>query len=621
MVQESEWYVIPDKKTPPEQRKAIQRERAALMVNHTARIEERQYAWHQLNLWNSALYNNRQLVGFRWGADINDQAELWPINLRTENLVENIGQSMVAKAASSPLKPTLVPHGASWKTARAVKTGDRFVYGLWKQTHAEEACLQMFNDAYTSGLGCLQVHVDGDKVCVEPVFFDNIVIDNRECANRALPRTVRLRKVVHIDALKAMWPKDVEGDTIGSTTRKYLNNRPQGKEWEVVIEIYRRPDKGKKNGYHAIIACDQIIFEEVWKEDWLPLVFFHWQDRQSGFFVKSGVEQVMPYQLRSNELNDVIEENQRISCQAGMMAPAATEFDWSQWKSEAGRVVLYNGMEPKPLEIPTNLAELYAERQRNKEACYSHMGLNEMFSMADFAPSVRFDSSAGLREARNMEDARHLRLWLGYERARLELARCLLRMVGQLGKDDFSVIYKPYGASFAGTEVQWKDIKHLNEQDYEWEMAPGSLAQMSPAARRENLQAKISRGQDQQGIGQDGQMVTQPDLELIERMELASEEDIERHIELLESGKYEPPGLMTNKVKGMMMITANYHRLRRYKDLEEDDPIILNHERWIVQAAAKQKEAMMMQQPQQMVPFAPTQGVAGTNSGGTGTSN
>lgn len=620
----AEWWEIPDAKgMRPDEFEAKQRHRAITILSDTARIEERQYAWHQLNLWNSTLYTNRQLVGFRWGASIDDQAELWPANLRTENLIENIGQTMLAKAASSPLRPTLVPHGASWKTAKAVRLGDRFIFGLWRQTASEDASLAMFNDAYTAGLGCLQVAVDpGPKprVVVESVFFDNVVIDNRECANRATPRTYRIRKAVHISAINSLYKKKLK-----PKGKQYLNNRPQGKEWEIIVELWRLPDADGKNGYHGVICCDEIIHEEEWTETWVPLVFLHWQDRQSGFFTKGGVEQVIPYQVMQNELNDVIKENQEISCRAGVMAPASTQFDWSQWYSKAGRVLLYHGMAPTELKLSTNLEELYAERERNKTAAYSHMGLSEMFAMGDMPAPVRFDSSAGLREARNMEDARHLRLWRAYEVARLELARTLLRVVARMDKagggegPGFTAIYKPYGGSFAGKEITYESIRHLNENDYEWEMAPASLAQMSPAARREQLAAWVSRGQSNAGAGQATQMQTNPDIELIERMELASEEDIERHLEILESGEYEKPDFMTNFSKGMMMVTENYHRLLRYADVKKSDKMIQNHQKWVIECAsamaeAAQQEQQAPQMQQSMAPYQPTQGMAGTSS-------
>jgi hypothetical protein len=138
---------------------------------------------------------------------------------------------------------------------------------------------------------------------------------------------------------------------------------------------------------------------------------------------------------------------------------------------------------------------------------------------------------------------------------------------------------------------------------------------MSSAARREFLRDQASRAQANT-TGQTARMVSNADLEMIEQMELASEEDIERHMELMENGDYEPPDEMTNLSKGMMMVTANYHRLRRYKDVKKSMPMIQNHIRWVLKAASIVRGAAMAQQ--QMTPFAPTQGMPGTQGPGPG---
>lgn len=588
---------------------ADKRQRATLLLQETAAIESRQSAWYQLNLWNSTLYNNRELIGFRWGATVNDQRELWPSNLRTENLIENIGQTMLAKAASSPLKPTLVPHGASWKTARAVRLADRFLYGVWSQTKAEDACLAMFNDAYTTGLGCIQVDYDTKEQCVkvESVFFDNIVIDNRECGNRAAPKTYRVRKAVHRDTVEAMY-----GVKLKLKDRpRYEVKRPCGDDWAIVVQAWRLPDADGTGGYTMTAVDDIVVHEAPWKKKYVPLVFLHWGDRQSGFFTKGGVEQVVSYQIMQNELNDAIKESQDAACKARMLVPAATHLDFSQWDTAGGRFITYSGMKPEPLVWETSLSELYLERERNKAAAYSHMGLSEMFAMGDMPQNVRMDSSAGLREARNMEDARHLRLWRAYEGARLEVARTILLVIGDADASDFKTVYKPWGASMGGREIEYKAIKHLNEDHYTWEMAPASLNMMSAAARREQLRDLASRAQANT-TNQSARTVSNPDLEMIEQMELAGEEDIERHLEIMEEGGYEAPDTMTNLSKGMMMVTANYHRLRRYKDVKLSMPMIQNHIRWVLKAASITRGAAMA--AQSMVPFQPTQGVNGTSS-------
>src|ERR1043165_3517328 len=82
-------------------------QRASALLQETSSIEQRQGSWYELNRRNAILLTNRDLPGFAWGCDF--QADMGPVDLRSENLVESIGESMVSKASSSPIKPTPVP--------------------------------------------------------------------------------------------------------------------------------------------------------------------------------------------------------------------------------------------------------------------------------------------------------------------------------------------------------------------------------------------------------------------------------------------------------------------------------------------------------------------------------
>ncbi len=593
---------------PDKDDKDDERTRALALESETARIEERQAAWSEYSLWNATLYSNRELVGFRWGAEINAEKELWPSNLRTENIIENIGTAMLSKAASSPIRPAMVPHGNSWRVAREVRVADKFLFGVWRQTRAEIAALQMFNDAYTCGLGCVQVAYDrdGKTLAVESVFFDNVVIDNRECANRAAPKTYRVRKVVQRKAIEGMY-----GTALTKSSTPYVTTRPMGDDWVPIIEAWRLPDADGKGGRHAVSTCGVLLVDEAWKHEWVPLVFFHWQDRLSGFFGKGGVEQVLPYQVIQNELNDDIKESQDVGCRPRILAHANSNLSMDQWDSKPGRILLYSGTKPESLSIQTNLAELYNERERNKAAAYSHMGLSEMFSNADMPNQVRLDSSAGVREFRNMEDARHLRLWTAYEQARLDIARTIMNVLAvSKGAEAYTTVYRPAGARATGKNIPYEAVKHLTEEQYSWTFEATPLSMQSPAARRELLKDMASRGEMQ--FTEDNKMtMSNPNLEMLEELELSSKDDIERHMEILEDGGYEAPDEMTNLTLGTTMVMANYHRLLRFEDVKKTDPMMVAHKRWVMTATSI-VTAAAQPPPTQMTPFSPTQGVAGT---------
>jgi hypothetical protein len=585
--------------------------RANALLEETALIEQRQHAHHELALWNATLYTNRELPGFRWGAVDEAETELWPTNLRTENLVAAIGESLLSKASSSPLKPTPVPHGQSYKVERACRGMDQFMIGVWRQTQAEDACVQMFRDAYMAGFGCVRVGYDRGDLSVEPVFFDNIIIDNRECANRQHPRTYRLRSVVPRGEVEARY-----GVELGKQG-KYHDSRAVADGWVVVVEAWRLPDCNGKGGRYTVAACGQLLEDTNWKHSWVPLVFFHWTDRTSGYHVPSGVEQVVPFQVIQNELNDDIRSAQDIVCRPRMLINANSMINVSEWDNRAGRFLMWSGSEPQPLNWPTNVGELYAERERNKAAAFSHMGISEMFAGADLPTNNRMDSSAAVREVRNMEDSRHLRLWTRFELARMNVARAILNVLSiSKGADAFSAVYHPGGARASAKNIPWEQVKTLTQDKFSWSLEATPLSQMSPAARRELLRDWSSRGLIQEGSDEARRMEGHPNLERIEDLELASADDILRHLEIMEEGGYEAPSELTNTTLGIPKVTANYHRLKNFRDEDGncDVPpeVFEAHMTWIVTAAAIQTAAV--QAPQSMVAYQPTQGVAGTSS-------
>lgn len=592
-----------------------ERNRSVALVDECSRIEQRQASWHELNLWNATLFCNRELPGFRWGA-LAAERELWPTSLRTENLVERIGESMLSRACSSPLRPTLVPHGMSWRTERAVRLLDNFIEGVWRQTKAEEACVLAFLDAFISGLALVKVGYDRKKnaLQVEPVFFDNLVVDTRECTNRAAPRTWRIRQVVPIAQVEARYGVTLDAEMV---KRQYVDYRQVGEGWTVIVEAHRLPDANGKGGWHAVACAGQMLVDEPWKHDWVPYADMHWQDPLSGYFTKSGVEQLVPFQVRQNDLNDAIELSQDIACRPRLLSHANSMIDTEQWDNEAGRILTYAGQPPVPFQWPTNLEELYRERERNRAAAFSFMGVSEMTAMADLPQQVRLDSSAGVREARNMEDSGHLRLWTRFEHLRLDVARLMLNVLAsEKGAAEFQAVYHPGGARRFGAKIiPYEAVRDLEADQYSWSLEADSAASTSPAARRELLSTWAARGQGDTGETQ--RMQGNSNLEWIEECEMSSFDDVHRHIWLMEQGEYEQPVETTNLVYGIPKVIGNMHRLKCFEEYRDGDKelaaIVERHNDWIV-AAMSIQEAATMQAPQQMVPFAATQGMPGTNA-------
>jgi len=376
-------------------------------------------------------------------------------------------------------------------------------------------------------------------------------------------------------------------------------------------------DDNGQGGYHMIACGNQICMEEKWEHSWVPLVFFHWADNRS-FFGKSGVEQLLPFQIKQNDLNEAVDKTIDLVCVPRLLLNANAMVNVNEWDNEFGRMLLYSGMEPKPFEWRTNIIDLLNERQRNRANAFSHMGLSEQFAEANMPDQVRLDSSAGLREFHNMEDRRNLRRWSRFEKARLNVGKTILRVLGtEKGAEAFTAYYD-IGGGVPVEKIPFEAVKQLVEEDeFGWTMAATPLSSMAPAARREQIRDWTSRGLVQTGSDEARRMESNSNLERMETLEMASQEDIDlRVLKILESGGYERPDITTNTTYGLPRVFANLNRLRNYTDIKPTDVRITNHKRWIVAALGLQQQTLLMQQQQQqaMTPFAPTQGMAGTNS-------
>lgn len=559
------------------------RQRALALMSETSSIEGRQSAWHSMGLWNGTLYSNRELPGFHWGVTRYGEAELTPANLITENLVQSIGDSMLAKASSSPLVPTPVARGASFKTRKLIRKLKRWLYGTWRQLKCEDLAVRAFLDAYICGTGVVRLDYAAGELCAESVFFDNLIVDNREGLNRAPARTYRLRSVVPRNAVEAHYNVHIDQQDYS-----YVDYREVGSDYIVLIEAWKMPigevgTEGYVCGRHCVAAHNMLVLDEEWELPYPPLLILRWQDQVSGFYSPSGVEQVVPYQIRLNEINERIREAQDITVNPRLLTHITSRVDVNQIDNVPGRLITWTGgVEPKPLIWTAIPGEFYNERERVVKSCFEFFGISQMSAQSQLPPGVRLDSSEAVREFRMQEDTRFLRLWQRFEDFRMDIAKRMIDLM-TTGKGRDHVTQWHSGGKAKVETIKWTDIKALTKDMFSWSMDPLPLSSMTPAARADTLQTWSNQGL----IGPDErrQLTDAPDLERIQDLEMASIRDIHRHLELMEDGGFEPPDATTNLLYGVPKVTYNIADLKEHDEYKDNDPfmmdVIENHHEWL----------------------------------------
>lgn len=558
-------------------------ERASAVLAHAADIEERHQEQHENNLLYAQMYSNRELPSFDWGYGVSVDTSLSPVSRLSENLSLSIVDTFVSQIGKNRPKAAVVLHGAPWSLRESAKKLDRWLYASFLRLEAYQKGKMAFRDAAIFGFGCLRIDVDakGD-LQIERVFPDDVLVDNRECLSGQPPVHVFVRRVMtHAEAM-SRW--DLPEEIVEKATKKrYLGYRGIGPEHVVVVEAFRRGlrnERGKLIPGRRVLAVEgHIIADEVWDEEWSPLVFFHWQSPVNGWYNPSCVEQVFPYQLRLNEINENIRCAQNVMAVPRVLVPEGSRINVHQITNEIGKFIRYTGpMAPEAINWTAASPELYGERDRLVRSCYEFMGISQMSSQSKAPENARFDSSAAFREMSMIEQARFADLSQRFEEFYLRVAHGVVDVMNRDGGDQ-EMVYWRAGRAPMAESIRWSEVD-MGRDEYVLTLEAASILNQTPAGRREALEEMRNRGT----ITEEEYLQHQanPDLEALASLATAAADDIDRVIEELFKGEEEIPTEYQDLVKGIERVHAAYLTLKRWKRVPAE--IFENFEAWMLQA-------------------------------------
>lgn len=548
----------------------IDQQRANSLLDHARALEATQREVHLQSLWSAQLYSNRELASFDWGTGQLVRASLSPVVRTGENIVVRVVDTLVAQIGKNRPKPKPVGRGASFTLRQQIKRLDKFLYGEWQRNRVYALTKQAYRDAGIFGFGCIKVCVEDDDqygACVkyERVFPDEILVDQMEIVACGKIRHFYRRRVLPIEVIASTYnvPEDKLAaltDESGSFT--YLDYRPIGKGWAVVVEGYQLA-YGKMPGRWMVASNNIVLDEAEWPHEWLPYVFYHNQMPLSGFYCPSVVEQALPYQIRLNEINEVIRDAQDLMGRPRILVAEGSKVNPMEVDNTIGRFIRYAGIKPEAVTWPAISAELYNERDRLVATCLEHFGLNQMSSSAQAPAAARFDSSAAFREFNAIQDDRLSDPAQRFEEFHLELAKRTISAIRASGKNPKTVWYSGWKQSRA-EEIDWASID-LDDNAFTMTMEASSIFSMSPAAARDELDKQFSMGllsPEQYRLE-----LTNMDSETVYSLAAAAAEDLNRVQELLENGEFENPIPQQDLVNGIEQMTLAMLQLRKYKDV------------------------------------------------------
>jgi hypothetical protein len=555
--------------------------RASSLLEQLKALELRQREVHQQNLWNARLYGNREIAAFDWGTGAYYyNHSLAPVSLLAENLVMSVVDTMVSRVGKNRTKVTPVPHNGSWKLRRTIDKLDRWIHGEMTRMHAWRTGKQVFRDAAIFGYGGVRVEADEDgHLCLQRFFPDNLLVDQHEVVTTGGIRHIYEREVLPVRTVEATYGLPYGALGTHPAPQMYLPYRVMGANHVILARGWRAA--GPDGPGRHVVACEgKVLVDREWPYEWLPHVIYHSDEPVVGFYWPSIVERVLPYQIRLNEVNEVIRDAQDLMARPRVLVAEGSRVNPQDVDNTVGRIIKYTGVKPEALVWPAVSAELYQERDRIVRTCFEQFGLSQMVSQGKLPAQARLDSSAALREATDISDDRLSDPTQRLEEWYLDLAETMIRVQrafgSPAGKTTWSV-----GGKYGAETIEWKDADP-GDHTYTMSLEPASLFSLTPAARRDTLEQWLAQGVVTPEEYR--RQLAHPDLEGEESIQAAAAEDIDRVIDLLEDGDYESPDPVQDLVQGVQRVTLAYLRLSRYDDVP--DEVKTNFVKWLSTARA-----------------------------------
>lgn len=538
------------------------------LFTHVKGLEEDQADIHQMNSLNSMLYTNRELMTFNW--DEQTTASFRPLNANLENVIQSVLDTLVSRVGKNRPKATIVTRGADFDVYLKGRQLDRYLWAEFLRQDVHKKGESVFLDSMIYGTGVLKVDIDAydNELFCERVCPDEIVVDQRECVSCTEPQQLHHRRLV-----SRLWLLETYGDSddSGQITLAIKNAQARGFSYTsyrnpaedqiVVIESWKLPTrKGSSDGRHTICIENATLLDEAYTRDCFPFVFLRWNEpKQGGFYGRSLVEDLTGYQIRLNELHEVIRLGQDLMCIPRVWVDQGSAVMGSKFDTTIGRVMSYRGTLPEALTWQAFSAEIYNERDRIKASAFEFAGVSQFSAQNKLPSQARLDSSEALREYNAIEDERFNHQAQAFEAFYIDLAKHLLELSKELYAGRSVDRENSYRSRFLVKQIKWSEVD-LEADAYVMQVSASSIINMSPAARKDKLNEWAAAGviTQEQYKAWSGE----PDLERLADLMSASNDYIEYEIDRMLDGELRTPDPFANIAEGLRTVTDTYLHLR-----------------------------------------------------------
>jgi hypothetical protein len=238
------------------------------LFNYIKQLENKQTNVSSDNLRHMRLYGNSDFANMAGYAAVRQEPSSNMQNRVTFNVVQSMIDTAVSKITKNKPRPYFLTDGGDWSLKRRAQKLTQFVDGAFYHVEFYKKLTLAFKHACIFGTGAIKFFRDGNDICAENVFIDELVVDQND-AIYGTPRQLHQKKLINREVLAAMFPgKKVAIEQAISSLSELGKEVDNLSDMVLVVESWKLPSKkDAKDGKHIIAINNETLFEEKWEKD------------------------------------------------------------------------------------------------------------------------------------------------------------------------------------------------------------------------------------------------------------------------------------------------------------------------------------------------------------------
>lgn len=527
-------------------------------------VEAQSYRQIQ-NLRYARLYANQELAGF--GVGLYDRvASSGPIANRVSyNVVRACIDSAAAKIAKMRPRLVALTSGGTWDLQQKSKKLAKYLEGTIVNANAYQEMSKAFVDGCVFGTGVVKVFQDGEKICTERVFVNEIVVDDAESIY-GMPRQIHQLKYISRDVLADMFPDKIDKIRQAASGMKGDKSTLTSFSADMVVvreSWHLRSGKNANDGKHVISIENCTLHSEDYNKDYFPFIFIRWSQRLLGFFGSGIAEELIGIQVEINKLLRNIQQAQNLACLPRVLIEDGSKVTEDHINNQIGSIIRYSGVAPQIVSASAMPAELYNFLENLYNKAFQITGVSQL-SASSMKPSG-LNSGVAIREYQDIESERFALVAQAYEDAYIKLGNMIIDLAQELSEINPKQSVMVPGSNLVH-EIKWKDIQ-VGKNEFLLQLYPASLLPTQPAGRLQKVQELLQAGMISQTTAK--ALLDFPDIEDAMDNELAAYNDIHSTIShILDTSEYMAPEPFQNP-QLCIQIANSYYLRAKTKGMEE----------------------------------------------------